>query len=450
MVLVHEPRVAVRAAITDAPQLDFSAVSHRLRFLLERANVLLGRPLSPEMLELLQRASVVTAHMIDRGFPLTVQGIRDSIAPADKKQPPRGQVPSRAIGNDTVRSALSNDVARVVDLAIQLGWFAGDYLMPTAVTVFSTWAPAGRASHALAVSGGTLPILGTGIGSFDTFIVNAIVELVYGTRHDPQSAIHEPDEIAEMLELWGHAAIDEMPLLHFERAFEQVIAHEAKHRRLFEGVASAEELGRGCPRDIVASRLPHGPWDKRLRMPAGEIMCREHDAMVTTVEKHGYRGVLAYSEDRIDPTNLRVELERLSGVNSPDIHRVKPAELVAFQNERGITVDMLHVGHYVLIGRNENGTLTRRIARHAFDDRVTIFETVGFDENTMHEAVALADYATANELRRSCIDRTMRKRAKPGSLGASNPEVRAGLRRLALLVSAVTVGLSRRAQASLG
>ena len=81
MVVVHERRPAVRMVITDAPQLDFSVMSYRLRFLLERANVLLGRPLSSETLELLQRAAVVTADMIDRGFPLTVQAIRDSIAP---------------------------------------------------------------------------------------------------------------------------------------------------------------------------------------------------------------------------------------------------------------------------------------------------------------------------------------------------------------------------------
>jgi hypothetical protein len=249
-----------------------------------------------------------------------------------------------------------------------------------------------------------------------------------------------------MLTQWRFETTDDMPLLHFERAFSQRVAHDAQHRRLFERVATAAELERGCPIDVVVPRLPHGPWNKTLRTPTDEIMAKDHPEMAATLGQYGYRGVLAYDEDRIDPTQVHSELARVSDLSDPDIRQVEAAELQAFQEKRDITADMLHVGHYVLIGSDPDGTERHRVARHAFDDRVTVFDTVGFDVNTMHEAVALAEYATANELRRRCIENTMLKRATPGSLGASNPEVRAGLRRLALLASAVTVGLSRRAQ----
>ena len=78
---------------------------------------------------------------------------------------------------------------------------------------------------------------------------------------------------------------------------------------------------------------------------------------------------------------------------------------------------------------------------------MTIFETVGFTEHTINDAVVLAEYAMSNAVRRSCIDNTVNKRVNPGLLGANTPDVRAGMRLLALLASAITVGLKRRAQA---
>ena len=177
-------------------------------------------------------------------------------------------------------------------------------------------------------------------------------------------------------------------------------------------------------------------------------MAKDHPAMAEILERYGYRGVLTYSEDLIDPKKLSTELLRVSDLKNGRIQQAEDTKLQAFQNARSITVNLWDVEHYVLTGYDASGRQRRRIARHAFDHRVTVFDTIGFHDGTMHEAVVLAEYATANELRKSCIDATLDDRVKPGMLSATNPENRAGMRRLALLGSAATVAIRRRAQAT--
>jgi hypothetical protein len=450
MVVRHNPRNAVDAPIAEAPPLVLADVDAKLRELLDRANALLGRRLSPHTLKLLKRAASVIAHEMLQARPITtVEALRARIAPATKEQPDPEAVPQTAIGHDTVRELLSDAVADVVDLAIRLGWFHGDFLQPSAMTVFATWAQAGRDSHALAAQGGMLPLIGTGVGSFDSFVINNILELVKGTHHDPLAPSHAPDAIRAIVTLWGFKKASEMALLDFERTFELLIAHDAQQRDRFIKAASKEELARAFPQDIVVQRLPHGPYLKRYRTPKGEIMAKDYTAMADIVERYDYRAVLTYSEDLIDSAELRTELARVSELNNVRVRQVDEAELQSFQNKRSITVDVWDVEHYVLTGFDATGTQKRRVARHArFDHRVTVFETVGFDNDNVHEAVVLAEYGTANELRQSCINATLNNRVRPGMLSASNPEIRAGMRRLGLLASATTVALSRRAQAS--
>ena len=85
-----------------------------------------------------------------------------------------------------------------------------------------------------------------------------------------------------------------------------------------------------------------------------------------------------------------------------------------------------------------------------YDGRLTVFDTVGFTDATMHDAVVLAEYATASALRRSCIDASVHERMRPGLIGAPSPEVRAGWRRLSALSNAATIAAKRRAQAEEG
>lgn len=449
MVVRHSPRNAVDAPIAEAPPLVLADVDAKLRERLDRANALLGRRLSPHTLELLKRAaSVIAREMLQERPITTVEALRARIAPATKEQPKPGLVPGTAIGHDTVRELLSDAVADVVDLAMRIGWFRGDFLEPYGLTIFATWAQAGRDSHALAAKGGMLPLIGIGVGSFDSFVINDILELVKGTHHDPLTPSHDPEAIRAIVKLWGFKEASEMALLDFKRTFEMLIAREARLRDRFIKAISKEELARAFPPDIVVQRLPHGPYVKRYRTPTGEIMAKDY-AMGRILERYGYRAVLTYSEDLIDSAELETELARVSHLSNIRVRQVDEAELQSFQNERSITVDVWDVDHYVLTGFDANGMQKQRIARHArFDHRLTVFETVGFDDDTLHEAVVLAEHGTANELRQSCIDATLNERVKPGMLSASNPENRAGMRRLGLLASATTVAMRRRAQAT--
>lgn len=449
MVVRFDPRNAVEAPIAQAPPLIFADVDLRLRELLDRADGLLGRRLSSKILELLKRAASIIAYESIQGRPITtVEALRVRIAPSTNQQPVPGGAPRPAIGHDTVRELLSDAVADVVDLAIRLGWFAGDFFTPAAITVFSTWVEAGRDSHALAVQNSMLPIIALGVGSSDSFVITEMLEFVENTQHDPKAPFYDPDSTAKVLKLWGFKHTEDMPLLNFDRMFELLIEQEARQRARFEQAASRDEFVRAFTPDIVVQRLPHGPYARRLRLPAGEILAKDRPAMAETLERNGYRGVLTYNEDLIDPENLDAELQRVSDLGSLQVRRVEDVELEDFQNERSITVDLWDVDHYVLVGDDDAGIRRRRVARHArFDRRVTVFETVGFNDDTMREAVVLAEYATANELRRSCIDATLNVRIKPGMLSPSDPENRAGIRRLGLLASAATVAMRRRAQA---
>jgi hypothetical protein len=356
-------------------------------------------------------------------------------------------VPAKKIGNDTIRELLSDPaVAELVDAATRLGWCHGDFHTPTAITVFADVVEAGKDSHALAVDNGMLPVMGIGTGSADSFVLHAVLELVFGTQHDPATA--DPDELARIVRKTGYASIDEMPLLHFEQAFELLIAQDNGPRDRFKGVVSEQDYQRAFPPDVVVQRMPHAPYERRLRTPAGEIMSKEHPEMAATLERFGYRGVLAYREDSCSPSDIMAELARVGDLDNPDVTQLTRAELGEFEKKRSISVDVWHVHHYVLTGQDGDGVLRRRVARHAWgDDRLTIFDTVGFDDETVQEAVVLAEYATANDLRKSCIIASLNKRIKPGLLGASSPLVRAGMRRLAMLANATTVAMTRRAQA---
>lgn len=450
MVVRHEPRNAVDAPIAHAPPLDPAIVEAKLAELLDRADALLGRRLSRANLTLLKRAaSVIARAMLDSRPINTVQGLRVRIAPAGAPQPEDGGIPRMGIGNDTVRELLSDDVADVIEVAIRLGWCGGDFHEPTALTVFSTYGQAGRDSHALAVQNSMLPLIGIGIGSFDSFVITKLVELVTGTHHDPEAVFHDPDAIAEILKLWEFASVADMPLLNFAQTFELLVASDALQRERFKRAASDDEIARAFPSDVVVQRLPRGPYAKRHRTPAGEIMAKDHPEMAVILDRYGYRGVLTFAEEVVGPTQLKPELARISDLSHPRIRPVAGEELRSFQDERSITVDLWDVDHYGIIGFDAAGVCRRRVARHArFDDRVTVFETIGFDDSTIHEAVVLAEYATANELRKTCINATIDDRVQPGMLPATHPETRSGLRRLGLLSSAVTVALRRRAQAA--
>ena len=148
--------------------------------------------------------------------PITgVESLRVRVASSAHGQPAPSTIPLIATGNDTMRYILSGAVTPVVALATRLGWLHGDFLTPTALTVFSTVAQAGRNSHALAVQNGMLPMIGIGIGSFDSFVISDIGELVHGTHHDPTAATRNRDDIGDILRCWGHDSVDQMPQLHF-------------------------------------------------------------------------------------------------------------------------------------------------------------------------------------------------------------------------------------------
>ena len=449
MAVRHEPRRRVDAPIAGAASPTFSRVESKVRELLDEANNLRSQPVAPSVLKLLKRALVVLAYYIDRRQPITsVEALRNHVAGYAYPQPPLGRVPGRKIGNDTIRQLLCDPVAaELVDAAIRLGWLHGDFHTPTALTVFADVVDAGKDSHALAVSNGMLPIMGIGTGSFDSFVLNAVLELVLGTHHDPATE-HGPDELARIVRQAGYDTVEEMPLLHFDQAFAQLIAHDADVRDRFKGAVSEQEHKRAFPPDAVVQRMPHAPYKRRLRTPAGEIMSREHPEMAEVLTRFGYRGVLAYHEECCSSSAISADLARVSDLDDPDVTQLTRGELEEFQEKRSITVDVWNVDHYVLTGQDRDGVLRRRVARHAsFDDRITIFDTVGFNDETMQEAVVLAEYATANELRKSCIAASLNERIKPGLLAASSPPVRAGMRRWAMLANAVTVAMTRRAQA---
>lgn len=409
---------------------DFALIGSTVRDLLAMANALVDDPLSLDTLTLLMRATSVLAYYIEQKDPMTsVEALRQRIAPAANEQPAPWEVPRRPIDNDTVQDLFSNAVADVVDLGIRMACAHGD--RSRTQTVFSTFVLAGRDSHAVAVGNQVLPLIGIGMEAFDSFVVHNISELVFGTRHDPSAVLRDSEEI------------------DFVKVFDMLIARDAHQRTLLRRVVSEEEIARAVPRDVVVQRLPHGPYMPRLRLPAGEIMAREHPAMVEVLERHGYRGVLAYGEtDLKDPAGLNGEMGRASNLTNVHVRAVGPQELTSFQAERSITVDTWNVNHYIVKGVDRAGITRRRVARlHRFDRRLTVFDTVGFDDDVMHEAVVLAEYATANQLRKSCIDASLNDRIKPGLLEATRPGVRAGMRRLAMLSNAAIIAITRRQQA---
>jgi hypothetical protein len=448
MVVRHEPRDVVEASIASATG-DFSRIDAKVRDLLDESNDCLGTPLSPSTLELLQRAVTVLACAAESGRTITsVQALQRRIAPAAAPQPQPSGIPRRGIGNDTIRDLLGDEVTDVVDVATRLGWTHGDFHNLTAATVFSTFVPAGKDSHALAVRGEVLPLIGMGSGSFDSFVVHQLLELVFGTHHDPTAAFCDDDDIVRISRLWGYDNPAEMPLLDFQKAFAMVIGEEARLRARFARAASAAEVERTFSRDVVVQRLPHAPFDRRLGMPAGELMSREHPHMAATLARYGYRAVLAYCE-ALREGDLTQELTRLSDLRDLEVRPVRAEELQEFQTARSVTVDVWNVDHYVLAGSDSTGAPQMRIARHArFDDRLTVFDAVGFNDETAHEAVVLAEYATANALRTSCLDASLLTRIMPGLLGANSPHVRAGMRRLAMMGNAAIVASKRREQAT--
>ena len=170
--------------------------------------------------------------------------------------------------------------------------------------------------------------------------------------------------------------------------------------------------------------------------------------MAAILKRHGYRGVLTYYEAVSDNESLTTQLANASALTDLHILQASPGELVEPQNRYHVTVDVWGAEHYILTGVDRTGMMRRRVARRAHvDNRLTIFETVGFDDDTIHEAIVLAEYASSNPVRRSCIETGVNRHIRPGLLRASNPEVRLGMRRLAMLSSAATVALKRRAQA---
>jgi len=319
--------------------------------------------------------------------------------------------------------------------------------MPTALTVFSTFVEAGKDSHALAVKNTVLPMIGIGGGSPDCFVINELLELVHGTHHDPSSRGHDREDTARILKLWHYPQLTDMPLLDFAKTFEMIIAGEARQRNLFSRRASADELKRTFPLDVVVQRLPHGPYDRRYGIPAGEIMGRAHPAMAEVLARHGYRGVLAYREELRRTSNLKQELGRMTDLTRLQIRPMRHDELERSWL-KGITVDFTNVEHYAVTGRDKTDAEKHRVVRHAkHDGRLTVFDAVGFNHDTMHEAIGLAEYATTNPLRKSCIDASVHDRMKPGLIGANSPEVRAGWRRLVGLSNAAIIATKRRAQA---
>jgi hypothetical protein len=427
----------------------FWQLDAKIRRLLDEANAELGRPLSESRLELVKRAAGVVVHQMESGHPITtIDAMRVRIAPLTADQPAAGRIPRRCIGNTTVRTLLDEDVQRVLSLAIKLGWLCGDFHKPTALTVFSTVAEAGKDSRALAVKGGMLPMIGVGIGSFDSFIVTDLRELVYGTHHDPNAAMHDPDDIERILELWKCESIEEMALLHFEETFELIIGRDESDRGTLARIA-APGHDRGLPIEIVVQRLPHGPYSRAMRTPAGEIMANEHPRMVGILERHDCRGVVAYKEAMSETEDAETEVIHASELLDAHAHHVQADELIQSQKERDVTVDFWNVDHYIVTGQDTAGNARRRVVRRArFDGLMTIFETVGFTDETLSGAVVLSEYASANELRRSCIEASINTRIFPGLLEANSPYVRAGMRLLAMLGSAAIVGLKRRAQAT--
>jgi hypothetical protein len=448
----HEPRRAVEAAIIAGPLHDFTPIESKVRDLLDEANGLIERRLREKDLELVKRAAVVIAHDINGPrHLLTVEALRSRVAPASCVQPPAGQIPSGpTIGNDTVRNLLVQ-ASDLLEMATRIGWAWGDFHEPTAMTVFSANVSAGRDSHALAVDNGRLPMIGIGTGSFDSFVITRLAELVHGTKHDPSNPDNDPSEIARILELWGEIdGVTKFPMLDFEQNFELLISSVSRQHATFANVAPADDVARVFPPDIVVQRLPHGPYEGPLRIPAGEIMAREHPEMATVLRRHGLRGVLTYAEGiSAEGEALETAIARLCDLSlTAPLKRVANEDIRPFQERRRVTVDVWNVDHYIVTGTNSAGEPQQRVARHArFDKRITTFETVSFADQSMPDAVVLAEYAVANQLRSSCIDASLNVRIKPGLLGASSPHVREGLRRLFLLGNAVTIAVKRRVQA---
>lgn len=448
MVGPHEPRNVVHAPIAAAALADFSDVDVIIRDRLDEANELLGHPVAHSTLRLIKRAACVLAYHMDRGENLTVQALQKRVAPAMRTQPERGGVPKVGLGNDTVRKLLSPDVADVVELATRLGWTRGDFQTPTALTVFAMFAEAGKDSHALAVANRAVPLMGKGTGSIDSFVIHQLVELVHGTHHDPAAKDCDGKSLQELVALWGYNAIEDMPLLDFDKTFTTLIAEEARQREAFARHATADDVDRTFPRDVVVQRLPHGPYDRRLGTPAGEIMSREHPMMATAIAQHGYRGVLASHEELRQTSRVKDEIGRVTQLERLQIRPMQPHEVKESEGARAVNVDFENVDHYAVTGRDKSDDVQRRVVRHAkYDSRLTVFETVGFSDETMHDAVVLAEYATTSSLRKSCVDASVHSRMKPGLIGANHPKIRAGWRRLAALSNAATIAAKRRAQA---
>lgn len=435
---------AIQSEWDSRPLMGTRSVEIGLRRALTAANAIFGAPLSGATLELLERAASAMAYEMARGRSITsVEALRARIAPVSDEQPGPGRIPRKSLGNDTVRELLGAAVADVADLALRLCWFHGDFDTPTALTVFSTRTTAGRDSHALAVQGGMLPVIGIGTGSFDSFVINDIVELVAGTYHDPDAAFHDRDAIDEIVKVWGFKTSQEMALLNFERTFEQLIARDARQRACFAKAASGGELARAFPRNVVVQRLPHGPYTKRLGTPAGEIMAKDHPEMAAILARHGYRGVLPYDEQLRGPlSDLEAHLRRICDMPDADILQVGGRHDQAVRSVPRARPPA-NVHRYLLMGPDRAGVARRRIVLHALaDDRLLAFDTVGF-ESDPEEALMLAEYAGQDGLRRQWIHSTLNERVKPGMLSATSPETRAGMRRLALLSNAVLLAHAR-------
>ena len=170
-------------------------------------------------------------------------------------------------------------------------------------------------------------------------------------------------------------------------------------------------------------------------------MSRAHPAMAAAVERYGYRGVLVYHEELLR-TSLASAFADATDLDRPLSKLVPVEKLNALARARGIAIDVWNVDHYVVTGLDTKGVVTHRVVRHAKrDGRITVFETVGFDQGTIVAAVVLAGYATASELRRSYIDAAINSRMKPGLIAANRPDVRAGWRRLTALSNAAVLSL---------
>ena len=318
VVVPHEPRDVVHESIAEVRSANSAAVVAKVHDLLDRADSILGHQTPRHMLTLLKRAAGVLAYHMDGGQMLTIQALRDQVAPARRPQPELGKVPTIGLGNDTVRDLLSPQVADVVNLATRLGWTRGDFHTPMALTVFGTFAAAGKDSHALAVANRVVPLIGIGTGSSDCFVINQLLELVHGTHHDSTSEQYDAKAVERIVALWRYDRREQMPLLQFDKAFAALIAEEARQRAAFARVASFEELEPTFPGDVVVQRLPHAPYDRRLGLPAGEIMGRAHPIMSEILDAYGYRAVVAYHEEMgRTTTTLKQQLRTRHGPRPP-------------------------------------------------------------------------------------------------------------------------------------